>query len=164
MAREKAGKAASKKRAAKPEPAAHAVPPEKAVGERASAFNPGCPGIDGHRAAAARPAEGGRAPTKTYDIIIDVNRDYPGGRDKAQQRIKELIAALVRTHGVDPQEQGVHVRKTDMTQAIRVRQAARRPDPGAGQEGSREGQARARPGAGAARALSGLARLRGPDA
>ena len=45
--------------------------------------------------------------------------------------------------------------------AVRVRQAARRPDPGAGQEGSREGQARARPGAGAARALPDLARLRG---
>jgi hypothetical protein len=56
-----------------------------------------------------------RGASFVYDIIIDVNRDYPGGRDKAQQRIKDLIAALVRTHGVDPREQGVHVRKTDMT-------------------------------------------------
>jgi subtilisin family serine protease len=114
MSREKAGKVASKKRAAKPEPAPHAVPPEKAVGERASAFNPdvlestviALPLLDQLK------EEGTE---KTYDVIIDVNRDYPGGRDKAQQRIKDLIAALVRTHGVDPREQGVHVRKTDMT-------------------------------------------------
>jgi serine protease AprX len=114
MAREKAGKAASKKRSAKPEPAHHAVPPERAAGERQSAFNPdvlestiiALPLLD-------KLHEEGT--DKAYDIIIDVNRDYPGGRDKAQQRIKDLIAALVRTHGVDPTEQGVHVRKTDMT-------------------------------------------------
>jgi serine protease AprX len=47
------------------------------------------------------------------DIIVDVNRDYPGGREKAQDRIKALIAALVKAHRA--RDQGVHVRKTDMT-------------------------------------------------
>jgi len=47
------------------------------------------------------------------DIIIDVNRDYPGGRDRAQAQIRELIAGLVKAHGA--RGQGVHGRKTDMT-------------------------------------------------
>ena len=47
------------------------------------------------------------------DIIVDVNRDYPGGRDKAQERIKELIAQLIKAHRV--RGQGVHVRKTELT-------------------------------------------------
>jgi serine protease AprX len=47
------------------------------------------------------------------DIIVDVNRDYPGGRDKAQERIRELIAQLVKAHRV--RGQGVHGRKTDLT-------------------------------------------------
>ncbi len=53
---------------------------------------------------------------QAYEIIIDVNRDYPGGRDKAQQRLRDLIAELISAHGIDPKEQqGVHARKTDMT-------------------------------------------------
>ena len=47
------------------------------------------------------------------DIIVDVNRDYPGGRDKAQERIRELIGQLIKAHRV--RGQGVHGRKTDMT-------------------------------------------------
>jgi subtilisin family serine protease len=52
---------------------------------------------------------------QTYDIIIDVNRDYPGGREQAQQRITDLIKDLVKAHGLDPRRQGVHARKTAMT-------------------------------------------------
>ncbi|MGH6916989.1 MAG: hypothetical protein ACREJ0_04705, partial [Geminicoccaceae bacterium] len=52
---------------------------------------------------------------QAYDIIIDVNRDYPGGRDQAQQRISDLIKELVKAHGLDPKRQGVHARKTAMT-------------------------------------------------
>ena len=51
---------------------------------------------------------------KPQGIIVDVNRDYPGGRDKAQDRIKELITELVDAHP-DP-GRGVHQRKTKMTQ------------------------------------------------
>ena len=47
------------------------------------------------------------------DIIVDVNRDYPGGRDKAQERIKELIAQLVKAERL--RNQGVHGRKTELT-------------------------------------------------
>jgi subtilisin family serine protease len=47
------------------------------------------------------------------DIIVDVNRDYPGGRDQAQAQIRELIARLVKAHRV--RDQGVHARKTEMT-------------------------------------------------
>jgi serine protease AprX len=47
------------------------------------------------------------------DIIVDVNRDYPGGRDQAQAQIRALIAQLVKAHRVP--SQGVHGRKTEMT-------------------------------------------------
>ena len=50
---------------------------------------------------------------RVYDIIVDVNRDYPGGREQAQERIKELIQELVKAHGA--RNQGVHGRKTAMT-------------------------------------------------
>ena len=50
---------------------------------------------------------------RTYDIIIDVNRDYPGGRDRAQQRIKELIAEISK--GQRQPGRGVHHRKTATT-------------------------------------------------
>jgi subtilisin family serine protease len=50
---------------------------------------------------------------RIYDIIIDVNRDYPGGRDKAQQRITELIAAISK--GQRQPGRGVHHRKTATT-------------------------------------------------
>ncbi len=52
---------------------------------------------------------------RLYDIIIDVNLDFPGGAGNAQQRIKDFIRELVRAHGLDPGHQGVHDRKTDMT-------------------------------------------------
>jgi subtilisin family serine protease len=51
---------------------------------------------------------------REYDIIVDVNRDYPGGREQAQERIKQLIGRLVGESGRDTR-QGVHVRKTGMT-------------------------------------------------
>ena len=97
MAKEKAQKKPSKKRSAKPRPAAHAVPPEKAADEPEGAFNPdvlestiiALPLLD-------KLKEEGT--DKAYDIIIDVNRDYPGGRDQAQQRIRDLIADLIKRH------------------------------------------------------------------
>jgi serine protease AprX len=112
MAREKAGKAASKKRSARPEPAPHALPPEHTAGERAAAFNPDVESIVALPLLDQLMVEGLE---NTYDVIIDVNRDYPGGRDKAQERVKDLIAALVRTHSIDPRQQGVHVRKTELS-------------------------------------------------
>jgi serine protease AprX len=51
---------------------------------------------------------------REYDIIVDVNRDYPGGREQAQERIKDLIEQLVGDNGRDAR-QGVHLRKTAMT-------------------------------------------------
>jgi serine protease AprX len=115
MVKEKAGKAASKKSSVKPKLAAHAVPPEKATGEAKSGFHPdvldstiiALPLLDKFKE---------KGTDDAYEIIIDVNRDYPGGRDKAQRRIRRLIADLISAHGIDPKEQqGVHARKTDMT-------------------------------------------------
>jgi subtilisin family serine protease len=115
MAKEKAGKAASKKSSAKAKVAARAVPPEKANGKTQNGFKPdvldstiiALPLLEMFR------QEG---TDKAYEIIIDVNRDYPGGRDEAQRRLRDLIAELIAAHSIDPKEQqGVHDRKTDMT-------------------------------------------------
>jgi serine protease AprX len=54
-----------------------------------------------------------RGASELYGIIVDVNRDYPGGRDQAQARIKDLIAQIRKAHA-EP-GRGVHHRKTDMT-------------------------------------------------
>jgi subtilisin family serine protease len=119
MAKDKAGKATSRKRSTKkdanrgvrPAPAG----PSRSAPERERAFTPdvlettviALPLLDQLK------AENGTA--RVYDIIVDVNRDFPGGREKAQARIKDLIKDLVKAHGLDAADQGVHVRKTDMT-------------------------------------------------
>lgn len=54
-----------------------------------------------------------RGADQLYGIIADVNRDYPGGREQARARIRELIAQIVKAHP-DP-GRGVHHRKTNMT-------------------------------------------------
>jgi serine protease AprX len=118
MTKEKADKSTSKKRAAKSKPkgGARATPAASAqhANEPKPAFTPDVL----ESAIIALPllnqlkTEG---TDRTYDVIVDVNREYPGGRDRAQQRIKELIRELVKAHGLDPKDQGVHARKTDMT-------------------------------------------------
>jgi serine protease AprX len=119
MAKEKAGKSTSRRRAAKSgasggaeAPAAASSGPAK---QGARAFVPD----DLESTTIALPLlndlKAKHGTTRVYDIIVDVNRDYPGGRDKAQQEIKDLIDELISAHGVNRKEQGVHVRKTGMT-------------------------------------------------
>jgi serine protease AprX len=118
MAKGKTRQSTSKKRAARSKakgdaratPAASAPP----APERVSAFTPD----DLESTIIALPLLNElkeKGADQTYDIIVDVNRDYPGGRDQAQQRIKDLIKELVKAHGLDPNDQGVHARKTAMT-------------------------------------------------
>jgi subtilisin family serine protease len=119
MAKDKAGKATSRKRSTKQnaEGGVRAAPaaPSRPAQERERAFTPdvlettviALPLLDKLK------AENGTA--RVYDIIVDVNRDFPGGREKAQTRIKDLIKDLVKAHGLDARDQGVHARKTDMT-------------------------------------------------
>ncbi|MCE3257655.1 MAG: in-like serine protease [Nitrobacter vulgaris] len=49
---------------------------------------------------------------KVHDVIIDLNLEYPGGRDMAQRRVCELIGELVKDHRG---EQGVKPAKTRLT-------------------------------------------------
>jgi subtilisin family serine protease len=119
MAKDKAGKTTSRKRSTKrnAEGGVRAVPAASSqpAPERERVFTPdvlettviALPLLDQLK------AENGTA--RVYDIIVDVNRDFPGGREKAQTRIKDLIKDLVKAHGLDARDQGVHVRKTDMT-------------------------------------------------
>ena len=119
MAKEKARKSTSRKRSAKSGTAdgakAAIAASSPAANQRERAFVPD----DLESTTIALPllndlkAKNGTA--RVYDIIVDVNRDYPGGRDNAQQEIRDLIDDLVKAHDLNPKEQGVHVRKTAMT-------------------------------------------------
>jgi subtilisin family serine protease len=116
MAKEKAGKSTSRKRAATSGAAgAKAAAAPRPAGRAGRAFVP----EDLESTTIALPllnelkAKNGTA--RVYDIIVDVNRDYPGGRDQAQQEIRGLIDGLVSAHGLDRMTQGVHARKTGMT-------------------------------------------------
>ena len=117
MAKAKAGKSTSRKRSARSDTAgsAKAAAGASPAKQRERAFVPD----DLETTIVALPLlndlKAKNGATRVYDIIVDVNRDYPGGRDKAQQRIKDLIDKIVSAHGLDPKEQGVHVRKTGMT-------------------------------------------------
>lgn len=53
-------------------------------------------------------------PGKPLDVIIDVNLNYPEGRDAAQQRILRTIKALVKKHEVG-EAQGIYDHKTKLT-------------------------------------------------
>jgi serine protease AprX len=115
MAKSTTKKSAGKKRTTKSKPPAEANAPPKsaqAPDENDRSFNPDVL----ESTIIARPLfdklqkDGLAAP---QDIIIDVNRDYPGGRDKAQAQIRQLIVELVKAHGL--RGQGVHGRKTDLT-------------------------------------------------
>ena len=45
-------------------------------------------------------------------IIIDLNLDYPGGRNAARERVKSLVRHLVASYKVDPKRQGIDERKS----------------------------------------------------
>ena len=36
-------------------------------------------------------------PTRRHHVVIDLNLDYPGGRDKARDRVREMIEQLSET-------------------------------------------------------------------
>jgi subtilisin family serine protease len=52
---------------------------------------------------------------KIYEIIVDLNLDYPGGRDQAQRRVWELIEDLVKRARGGRDEQGVKPTKTKLS-------------------------------------------------
>lgn len=52
---------------------------------------------------------------KIYEVIIDLNLDYPGGRDAAQTRIWQLIDDLVKGARSGRGEQGVKPTKTKLS-------------------------------------------------
>src|SRR4051812_3296332 len=47
-------------------------------------------------------------PDELYDIIIDLNLEYPGGRDLARQLVRKLIGDIIRERGIPVGEQGVY--------------------------------------------------------
>ncbi|MGH6913345.1 MAG: S8 family serine peptidase, partial [Geminicoccales bacterium] len=55
-------------------------------------------------------ARGGAS--QPHQIIIDVNLNFPGGREAAQQRIWRMTGELLRSAGVDAGKQGINAAKT----------------------------------------------------
>jgi serine protease AprX len=53
---------------------------------------------------------------RIYDIIIDINLEYPGGRDLARSLVRALIRDIVKEHGVDPRQQGIYSGKTELSE------------------------------------------------
>ncbi|MGH6943292.1 MAG: S8 family serine peptidase, partial [Geminicoccaceae bacterium] len=49
---------------------------------------------------------------RSHPIIIDVNLNFPGGREAAQQRIWRMTGELLRSAGVDAGKQGINAAKT----------------------------------------------------
>jgi serine protease AprX len=42
-------------------------------------------------------------PPKEYDVVIDLNLEYPGGRDQARERVRDLVSKLApRADGTQP--------------------------------------------------------------
>src|SRR3954462_8026200 len=39
-------------------------------------------------------AEGTTQRFRAHDVVIDLHLEYPGGRDKARERVRQLVAAL----------------------------------------------------------------------
>lgn len=44
----------------------------------------------------------------TYDIIIDLNLDFPGGRRAAHRRVSSLVKEILQEKGISPDEQGIY--------------------------------------------------------
>jgi len=53
---------------------------------------------------------------RIYDVIIDINLEYSGGRDLARQLVRELIRNIIREHRVNPRQQGIFQSKTDLSE------------------------------------------------
>jgi serine protease AprX len=54
-------------------------------------------------------------PSKTYDVIIDLNLGYHGGRDKAQERVMELVREASARRGKKREASGVDEHKSRLT-------------------------------------------------
>jgi serine protease AprX len=118
MAKDRARKASSRKRSTKsaPEDGARAASSASSQSaERVPAFTPDVLETTVIALPLLNELKAANGTARVYDIIVDVNRDFPGGREKAQARIRDLIKELVKANGLDPKTQGVHDRKTDMT-------------------------------------------------
>jgi serine protease AprX len=111
MAKSTAKKPAGKKRSAKPKPPTAAPGARRTRGDDRS-FNPDVLESTIIALPLLKEIEE-KGEGELYDIIVDVNRDYPDGREEAQRRIRELIGDLLE--GGRRGDQGVHGRKTDMT-------------------------------------------------
>ena len=56
-----------------------------------------------------------RGPDAFFDIVIDLNLGFPGGRDRARERVRDLAAAAMAAVGTPPQGVGVNDRKTELS-------------------------------------------------
>jgi len=65
-------------------------------------------------------AAGSKEPRKIYDVIIDLHLEYPGGRDKARERVRELIREILSANekrwSIDSSKQGINEVKSDLSQ------------------------------------------------
>lgn len=93
----------------------------------------------------------GKALADCYDVIIDLNLQYPGGRKLARERVKTLIDSLLDEHGISPKEQGIYKSKSRFSEQYLfaklrgdlIRELARRDQPGAATGGAGTGEPRA---------------------
>src|SRR3954471_12299279 len=51
-----------------------------------------------------------------YDIIIDINLEYLGGRDLARKLVTDLIRDIIKKRSIDPHEQGIYGSKTELSE------------------------------------------------
>jgi serine protease AprX len=51
-----------------------------------------------------------------YDIIIDINLEYLGGRDLARKLVTDLIRDILKKRSIDPHEQGIYGSKTELSE------------------------------------------------
>src|SRR5438094_746846 len=49
------------------------------------------------------------------NVIIDLNLNFPGGRNRARERVRDLVSAAMAATGGRRQGQGVDNRKTDLS-------------------------------------------------
>ncbi len=50
-----------------------------------------------------------------FDVVIDLNLNFPGGRDRARERVRDLVSAAMAATGAEQPEIGVDDRKTDLS-------------------------------------------------
>src|ERR1700730_7671251 len=64
--------------------------------------------------------KGAKAERRLYSVIIDLHREFPGGRQAARDRVRELVKAVIlekgRTWNIDESKQGISEGKSRLSE------------------------------------------------